>query len=74
MINVKLLGFFDQKRTQSTKHRGGRAKRTTIDYLLPLEATVRKAQANSEQVISIFFDMEKSYGLTWRHGIQMDIN
>ena len=26
-----------------------------------LEATIRKAHANSEQVVSIVFDMEKSY-------------
>ena len=36
------------------------AKRTTIDHLLSLEATVRKAQANSEHIVSIFFDMEKN--------------
>ena len=43
MVNVRLLDFFDQKRTLSTLQCGGRAKRTTIDHLLSLEATVRKA-------------------------------
>ena len=41
---------------------------------MSLEATVRKAQANSEQVVSTFFDMGKAYDLTWRHGILMDIH
>ena len=74
MVNVRLLDFFEQKGTLSTLQCGGRAKRTTIDHLLSLEATVRKAQANSEHVVSIFFDMEKAYNLTWRHGILMDIH
>ena len=42
--------------------------------LLSPEATVKKAQANNEQVVSIFFDMEKAYVLTWRHSILMDIS
>ena len=64
MVYVRLLDFFDQKGTLSTLQCGGRAKRRTIDYLLTLKVTVRKAQANSEQVVSMFFDMEKAYVLT----------
>ena len=74
MVNVKLLDFFDQKGTLSILQGGDRAKRTTVDHLLSLEATVRKAQANTEQVVSIFFDMEKAYDLTWRQDILMDIH
>ena len=37
-------------------------------------ATVRNAQTNSEQVISIFFIVEKVYDLTWRHGILIDVH
>ena len=74
MVNVRLLEIFDQKGTLSTLQCGGRAKRKTIDHLLSLEATVRKAQANGEQVVSIFFDIEKAYDLTWKHGILMDID
>ena len=39
-----------------------------------MEATVRKAHANSEHVVSIFFDMERAYDLPLRHGILMDIH
>ena len=74
MVNIRLLEFFDQEGTLSTLQCGGRAKRTTVDYILSLEATVRKAQANREQVVSIFYDMEKAYDLTWRHGILMDVH
>ena len=39
-----------------------------------MEATERKTQANSEHIVSIFFNMEKAYDLTWRHVILMDIH
>ena len=74
MVNVRILDFFDQKGTLSTLQYGDRAKRTIIDKLLSLEATVRKTQANSEQLVSIVFDMEKAYDLTRKHGILMDIH
>ena len=64
MVKVRLLDFFEPKGTLSTLQGGGRAKRTAIDHLLSREATVRKARANSEQVGSIFFDMEEAYDLT----------
>ena len=74
MVNLRLLGFFEQKETLSTLQYGGRAKPKTIDHLLSLEATVRNTQANSEHFVSIFFDMEKAYDLIWRHGILIDIH
>ena len=39
-----------------------------------MEATVRKARANSEQVVSIFFYMKKEYDLKWRDGILKNIH
>ena len=74
MVNVRLLDFFEQKGTLSTLQWGSTAKRTNIDHLLSLEATVRKIQANSEQVVTIFFHMEKACDLKWRHGIPMDMH
>ena len=55
----KTFGLFEQKGTLSALQCGGRDERTTIDRVLFLEATVRKAQGNREQVVSILFDMEQ---------------
>ena len=74
MVNVSLLDLFAWKGTPSTLQCRDRAERKTIDNFLSLEATVRTTQANSEQIVSIFFDMEKSYDLTWRHGILLDLS
>ena len=35
---------------------------------------IRIAFANSEHFVSVFFDLEKAYDRTWRHGIVMDMN
>ena len=74
MVIVRLLDFSERKGTLATLQCKGRAKRTTFDHLLSLEATIRKAQANSEQIVFIFIDMEKAQDLTLRHGILMDIH
>ena len=67
--NVRLFDFFEQKDTLCIQC-GDKAKRTTIDHLLSLEDSVSKAQANSEQIVFIFFNMEKKiYDLTWTHGM-----
>ena len=41
---------------------------------MSLAPTVRKIQANNEQGVIIFLDMEKASDLTWRHGILIDIH
>ena len=74
MVNIRLLNFFDQERTFSTLQCDCRARRANIDHLLSLEVTVSKVQTNIKQVASICFHREKANGLTWRHGILMDIN
>ena len=74
MVNLRLLNCFDQKGTLPILQCGGSAKQTTSDLNSSLKATVRKAQAKSEHVMSIFFNMAKTYNLTLRHDILMDIN
>ena len=66
MTNVGMFEYFEQKGKLSTLKRGGRAKRTTTDHLLCPEATVRKAQANNEQLTMshLFCSMEITYNLT----------
>ena len=71
---MKPLDCFDQKGTLSTVQFGERAKRTTTDHLQSLGTTVRKGQANFEHIASVFFDTEKAYDLTWRHGTMKDLN
>ena len=46
----------------------------TIENLVGLESVIRVAFINSEHFVSVFFDLEKAYDQTWRHGIVMDMH
>ena len=74
MVNVSLSESFVLKTTLPTLQCGARAKRTLFSHLMSLEATVRKDQGNSKQIVSIFIDMEKAYKLIWTHGILVNLN
>lgn len=40
-----------------------------MDSVLCLESEIRKAQANKEMVVSVFFNEEKSSATLWREGL-----
>jgi len=73
MINNRLLDFLDTVPGFGNVQAGGRRRRSTIDHLVRLESAIRKAFINNEHMISIFFDLEKAYDTTWRHGILLDL-
>ena len=43
--------------------------KSTMGHLVRLESEVRKAFALGEHMVSIFFNLEKAYDMTWRHGV-----
>ena len=61
---IETVGNFSKRKDYCQDYNLGKAKRATIDNLLSPKATVRKAQANNEQVLSILSGMEKAYDLT----------
>ena len=73
MVNSRIIEHQEQNNILSKFQCGGRRKRSTIDHLIFLESTIRKGQANNEEMVSIFFDMEKAYDTTWRYGILENI-
>ena len=46
---------------------------STIDHLVRLESYIKNAFVSSDHVVSVFFDLEKAYGTTWKHGILKDL-
>lgn len=46
--------------------RGFRKGRGTMDPVLCLEHEIRRAQVNTELVVTVFFDVEKAYGMMWK--------
>ena len=48
---------------------GFRKNRSTLDPLLLLTNKIQQGFARQLQTIGVFFDLEKAYDTTWRHGI-----
>ena len=47
---------------------------STIDHLVRLESFIRDAFPNKQEVVSIFFYLEKAYDTTWKYGILRDLH
>ena len=42
--------------------------------MIRLESFIRDAFVKKEHVIAVFFDLEKAYDTTWKHGIIKDLH
>ena len=74
MINTRLVWFLETKSFINKCQAGFRRGRTTNDQLLRLETLIRDAFVKGDHVVSIFFDLEKAYDTTWKHGIMKDLH
>jgi len=73
MINERLTDYLEMNKILSPVQCGCRRHRSTLDHLVRLESEIRRAFVRNEHVVSIFFDLEKAYDMTWRHGILVDL-
>ena len=53
---------------------GFRKNRSTTDQLVRFESYIRSDFVKKQHVVAIFFDLEKAYDTTWKHGILKDIH
>ena len=73
MVNERLVQYLEVNGLLSPIQCGCHKGRSTVDHLVRLETEVRRAYAFDEHMISIFYDLEKAYDLTWRYGILRDL-
>ena len=69
MINTRLVWFLEKNGIISSSQFGFWKNRSTIDPLLKLSNHIQQGFAKQQQTIGVFFDLEKAYDTTWRHGI-----
>ncbi|GFV12800.1 RNA-directed DNA polymerase from mobile element jockey, partial [Trichonephila clavipes] len=62
-----LLAF--KKAKANARRSGFRKGQSTLDNIVYLESQIRDAFVRINQLVSLFFDTEKSYHRTWRYGI-----
>ncbi|KAG8177440.1 hypothetical protein JTE90_008624 [Oedothorax gibbosus] len=73
MVNARLVYCLEEKGSLSPFQSGFRHHRGTLDNILLLETSVREAFVRNQNLVSIFFDMEKAYDRTWRYGNLKDL-
>ena len=73
MINARLMWSLESQGLLSEKQRGFRKNHSMLDHLVRFETFIRNAFVKKEHVITIFFDLEKAYNTTWKHGILADL-
>ena len=73
MINDRLIWYLEHKNILTNIQCGFRKWKSTVDHLVRLESFIRDAFLNKQEVVSIFFDLEKAYDTTWKHGILKDL-
>ena len=69
MINTRLVWHLEANGLLSNFQFGFRKGRATVDALLNLTNQIQQGFAKQHQTIGVFFDLEKAYDTTWRHGI-----
>ena len=74
MINTRLVWHLESKNLLSPNQFGFRKNRSTLDPLLKLSNQIQQGFATGCQTIGVFFDMEKAYDTTWRHGVLKQFN
>ncbi|KFM75393.1 RNA-directed DNA polymerase from mobile element jockey, partial [Stegodyphus mimosarum] len=64
----------EKKNVISPCQSGFRKGRTTVDNMVLLETSIRKAFVKRNHLVSVFFDIEKAYYKAWTHGILLDLH
>ncbi|GFU96156.1 probable RNA-directed DNA polymerase from transposon X-element [Trichonephila clavipes] len=69
MVNTRLVYVLEKEKCISPLQSGFRKGRSTLDNLVFLESQIRDAFVRRNHLVSLFFDIEKTYDRTWRYGI-----
>ena len=73
LVNVRLSWFLENVEGLSNFQCGFRKGRSTTDHLVRLEKLIREAFLQKEHLVAVFFDLEKAFDTTWKHGILNDL-
>ena len=68
-----MVWVLESKKLLSKFQCGFRKDHSTLDHLVRFEHFIREAFARKKQVLAVFFDLEKAYDTTWKHGILTDL-
>jgi len=73
MINGRLVWYPEKNKLITSMQSSFRKQRSTTDNLVQLKTFIREAFVQKQHAVAIFFDLEKAYDTTWKHGIMKNI-
>jgi hypothetical protein len=69
IVNNRVVQYLESQNLISPIQYGFRPLRGTTEALVRLQNHIIKSKTERKHTISVFFDMQKAYDTTWRHGI-----
>jgi potassium voltage-gated channel Eag-related subfamily H protein 8 len=74
MVNDRLVCILEKECLLALAQCGFRRYRSAVDYLISLERQIQNCFVQLQQLVTVFFDLEKAYGTTWRFGILLALH
>ena len=74
MVNERLVWYLGNNGLLAKQQCGYRANRSIVDHLIRLETFIRDAFIQNQHLVAVFFDLQKAYDTTWKHGILKDLH
>ena len=71
-MNARLVWSLESQDLMTEIQCDFRKNLSTLDLLVRFETFIRDAFVQKQFVLAIFFDLEKAYDITWKHGILSD--
>jgi potassium voltage-gated channel Eag-related subfamily H protein 8 len=69
MVNDRLIFILEKENLLAPAQCGFRRHRSAVDHLILLERQIQNCFVLHQQLVTVFFDLEKAYDTTWRFGI-----
>ena len=69
LVTSRLSWHLETNELLSPYQCGFRTKRSTTDQLVRFENLIRETYLEKKHLVAIFFDLEKAFETTWKHGI-----
>ena len=74
MINRRLVWYLESHNLLTNVRCGFRSRRSTVDHLVRFETFCREDFIHNQHLVSVVYDLEKTYDTTWKYGIMKDLH
>ena len=73
MVNARMQWHLEHTGSLHPNQYGFRKGRSCPDVLARIDTFINQAFARKQHVVAVFFDIEKAYDTTWKHGILREL-